>query len=84
MILDLAETAKHGTIYCIANGQSRSLKEYIKDMYEATGCKARLGLGDIPYSDKQVMCLCVDKDHILTGKRTEFKEGIEKILAVGV
>ncbi len=84
MILDLAETAKHGTIYCIANGKSQPLKEYIKDMYEATGCKARLGLGDIPYSDKQVMCLCVDKNHILPGKRTGFKEGIEKILAGGV
>lgn len=84
MILDLAETAKHGTIYCIANGQSQPLKEYIKDMYEATGCNARLGLGDIPYSDKQVMCLCVDKDHILPGERTGFKEGIEKILAGGV
>lgn len=84
MILDLAETAKHGTIYCIANGQSRPLKEYIQDMYEVTGCKARLGLGDIPYSDKQVMCLCIDKDHILPGERTGFKEGIEKILAGGV
>ena len=84
MILDLAETAKHGTIYCIANGQSQPLKEYIKDMYEVTGCKARLGLGDIPYNDKQVMRLCVDKDYILPGKRTSFKEGIEKILAGGV
>ncbi len=84
MILDLAETAKHGTIYCIANGKSQPLKEYIKDMYEATGCKARLGLGDIPYNDKQVMRLCVDKDYILPGKRTGFKEGIEKILAGGV
>ena len=84
MILDLAETAKHGTIYCIANGQSRPLKEYIQDMYEATGCKARLGLGDISYSDKQVMCLCVDKDYILPGERTDFKEGIEKILVSGV
>ncbi len=80
MILDLAETAKHGTIYCIANGQSRSLKEYIKDMYEATGCKARLGLGDIPYSDKQVMCLCVDKDHVLPGKRTAFGIGISNTI----
>ena len=84
MILDLAETAKHGTIYCIANGQSQPLKEYVKDMYEVTGCKARLGLGDIPYSDKQVMCLCVDKDYILPGKRTSFKKGIEKILVSGV
>ena len=76
MILDLAETAKHGTICCIANGESRPLKEYIKDMYEATGCKARLGLGDIPYSENQVMSLCVDKKHILCGKRTDFNTGI--------
>ena len=80
MILNLAETAKHGTIYCVASGDSRSLKDYIKDMYEATGCKARLGLGDIPYNDRQVMCLCVDNEHILPGKRTPFIEGIKETI----
>ncbi len=76
MILSLAETAKHGTIYCIASGKSRPLKEYIQEMYEATCCKARLGLGDIPYGNKQVMCLCVDKEFIIPGKRTDFHDGI--------
>ena len=80
MILNLAETAKHGTIYCIASGDSRPLKEYIQEMYEATGCKARLGLGDIPYGNKQVMCLCVDKEFIIPGKRTDFSDGIVKTL----
>ncbi len=80
MILNLAETAKHGTIYCVASGDSRPLKDYIQDMYEATGCKARLGLGDIPYNDRQVMCLCVDNEHILPGKRTPFIEGIKETI----
>ncbi|MBR6147727.1 MAG: NAD-dependent epimerase/dehydratase family protein [Lachnospiraceae bacterium] len=80
MILNLADNAKHGTIYCIASGDTRPLKEYIHDMYEATDCKARLGLGDIPYNDKQVMCLCVDKDHILQGNRTAFRIGIRNTI----
>lgn len=80
MILNLAETAKHGTIYCIASGQARPLKDYIQDMYQVTGCRARLGLGDIPYNDKQVMCLCADAKYLPTGKRTDFKTGIRVTL----
>ena len=80
MILHLAESAEHGTICCIGSGQPRPLKEYIKDMYEVTGCTARLGLGDIPYGDKQVMCLYVDKECVIPGCKTKFKDGIRYIL----
>lgn len=80
MLLYLAELGKHGTIYCIGSGEARPLKDYITDMYKATGCKARLGFGDIPYNDKQVMCLCVDKNHVLPGKKTEFSEGIRNCI----
>lgn len=80
MMLYLADEGKHGTIYCIANGTARPLREYIQDMYDITGCNARLGLGDIPYREKQVMSLCVDKNHVLPGKRTEFKTGIGETL----
>ncbi len=80
MMLYLAESAKHGTICCVGSGEARPLKDYITDMYEATGCKARLGIGDIPYNDKQVMCLCVDKECVLQGKKTEFSEGIRNCI----
>ena len=80
MMLYLAESGKHGTICCVGSGEARPLKDYITDMYEATGCKARLGIGDIPYNDKQVMCLCVDKECVLPGKKTEFSEGIRNCI----
>lgn len=80
MLLYLAESGKHGTIYCIGSGEIRPLKDYIEDMYEATECKARLGIGDIPYNDKQVMCLCVDKECVLPGNKTEFYKGIRKTI----
>ena len=80
MMLYLAESGKHGTIYCVGSGEKRPLKDYITDIYNATECKARLGLGDIPYGDKQVMCLCIDKDCVLPGKKTEFSEGIKKTI----
>ncbi|MCR5798919.1 MAG: NAD-dependent epimerase/dehydratase family protein [Lachnospiraceae bacterium] len=82
MMLYLAEQGENGKIYCLGSGEARPLKEYIKDMYEATGCTARLGLGDIPYGDKQVMCLCVDKESVVkTGnKMTAFDTGIYALI----
>jgi len=80
MMLHLAEYGEHGTICCIASGEARPLKEYIKDMYSVTGCTARLGLGDIPYGDKQVMSLCVDRKYIQEGTKTDFRTGIKKTI----
>ena len=82
MMLYLAEQGENGKIYCLGSGEARPLKEYIKDMYEATGCTARLGLGDIPYGDKQVMCLCVDKDYTIcfNGNHVGFKQRIKHII----
>ena len=82
MMLYLAENSTSGKIYLIGSGEARPLKEYIREMYEITGCTARLGLGDIPYGNKQVMCLQIDKKCLGIPKNSmnTFKVGIVGVI----
>lgn len=93
----LAEKGTDGAVYCIGSGQARELKSYIKDIdnvlqeYRGEVIKeteeeqeARLGIGRIPYAEKQVMYLCADttllEKQIGQIPHTDFKEGIRSIL----
>ncbi|MDD3174446.1 MAG: NAD(P)-dependent oxidoreductase, partial [Herbinix sp.] len=71
-------------IYPIASGKAIPLKEYIIKMYEEAGGRGRLGIGDIPYSNIQIMYLCGDIRELSadTGFRpeTDFKTGIKKTI----
>lgn len=84
MILDLLKKGKNGKTYCLGSGKGRALKDYIKDVYyaicEDTVDDDKIGIGRLPYNDKQVMFLCADteelKEDIGTLKLTPFSEGI--------
>ena len=79
MLFKLAQSGEDGRIYLLGSSDARPLREYIEDMHRLTDCQARLGLGDVPYSDKQVMCLTVDKDCVVDiGGLTEFEDGIRQ------
>lgn len=79
ILLNLTVSAEHGSVHCIASGEKRALKEYIKEMYLITGCTSRLGLGDISYGDKQVMLLCVE-EKFYSKPLTCFKDGIKNVI----
>ena len=76
----LAENGVNGKVYIIGGGTARKLKEYINIMKEETGTGSDLKLGDIPYSEKQVMYLCADiselKKDVGFEPKTDFKQGI--------
>lgn len=93
----LGEKGVNGTVYCVGSGQARELKSYIKDIddviQEYIGQKKtetneeqekRLGIGSIPYGEKQVMHLCADisllEQHIGEIQHTDFRQGIKNIL----
>ncbi|MDD6811584.1 MAG: NAD-dependent epimerase/dehydratase family protein [Lachnospiraceae bacterium] len=93
----LGEKGVHGAVYCVGSGQARELKSYIRDIYsvikeyqgekiEADGEELDriLGIGLVPYGEKQVMHLCADtallEQHIGKVKHTDFKQGIRSIL----
>lgn len=51
---------KNGKTYCIGGGKTKPLLEYVKILRDTIDKDAPLGVGEIPYSDKQVMYLCAD------------------------
>lgn len=51
---------KNGKTYCIGGEKTKPLLEYVKILRDAIDKDAKLGVGEIPYSEKQVMYLCAD------------------------
>ena len=83
-MLLLAEKGIHGKVYVLGSGQVKPLKDYICQIQQAVeerrGFAGELGVGDIPYSEKQVMYLGADLTELRqdTGfePRVPFGEGI--------
>jgi nucleoside-diphosphate-sugar epimerase len=78
----IGEKGKNGKTYCVGSGQVRPLRDYIEDIKNAAAPDAKIGFGEVAYSDKQVMYLCADISELTedTGFKPQhtFKEGIEK------
>lgn len=77
-----AERGKDGSVYCVGSGKVRSLKEYIIAVRDAVDKSADIGIGEIPYSEKQVMYLCADISDLTSDTGfvpiTSFEDGIKK------
>lgn len=56
----IGEKGHDKKIYCIGSGSARPLYEYIYKIRDAIDPRLNLGIGDIPYSENQVMYLCAD------------------------
>lgn len=78
----LGKTAMADGVYCLGSGSVKPLAEYIEDIKDAAGSDAKLCMGDIPYSKKQVMYLCADISKLQrdTGfvPETSFEDGIRE------
>lgn len=78
----LGEKGRDGQVYCLGGGTAKPLCEYIYQIRDAVSPGAELGIGDIPYNDKQVMYLCADISKLAedTGylPKFTFEQGIEK------
>lgn len=75
-----ATEGRDGAIYCMGSGTAHPLSEYVRKIGAATDPTIPLGIGKIPYADKQVMHLCADISALTadTGfrPRVGFDEGI--------
>lgn len=71
-----------GSVYCIGSGEARPLKDYILAIRDRVNPLLEAGLGEIPYSENQVMYLCADTDNLRrdTGFVPEFtfEQGISR------
>lgn len=80
----LGEKGQDGKVYCIGSGQARPLKDYIEIIRDSVRPEAELGIGNIPYNDKQVMFLCADIQELVkdTGFQADytFEKGIGKTI----
>ena len=78
----IGEKGKSGSTYCLGSGKARPLKEYVIMLRDAIDSSLPLGIGDVPYGDKQVMYLCADIDNLKedTGfvPETQFQDGIRE------
>lgn len=82
----LAGKGKDGKTYVLGSGEAKPLREYIKILYEIvkdqgkTSCS--IGIGEIPYADRQVMHLEADIEELThdTGFRAQvsFEDGISR------
>ncbi|MDE5780226.1 MAG: NAD(P)-dependent oxidoreductase [Lachnospiraceae bacterium] len=80
----VGEKGKNGAVYCIGSGKARPLKEYVERIRDSIDTDAELGIGDIPYREKQVMYLCADIEKLTddTGfvPEYDFDEGIRETI----
>lgn len=76
--------SKKSTIYCLGSGKTKKLKEYIQIMKNAINPNLTVNIGDIPYSENQIMYLCADISNLTQDTtflpKYNFKEGIEKTI----
>ncbi len=83
-MLLLAERGINNKVYVLGSGQMKPLKDYILQIRQAVeeqnGFAGELGMGDIPYSEKQVMYLGADLTELRQDTGFEpgvtFEEGI--------
>lgn len=77
----LGLSGKSGKTYVLGSGKARPLREYIEIVAQKLGVTIDLGIGDIPYAEKQVMHLEADtepmKEDLGYVPQTTFDEGIE-------
>lgn len=83
-MLLLGKKGINGKTYCIGSGRAVPLLDYIYMIRDAIDPGAELGIGEVPYGEKQVMNLCADISELTedTGFFPEisFEEGIRKTI----
>lgn len=80
----LGEKGRSNEIYCIAQGNPEQLRIYIEKIRDKIDKNIKLKLGEIPYSDKQVMNLLVNTNKLNKEigfiPENTFEDGIEKTI----
>lgn len=75
---------KNGSIYCLGNGKTRTLKEYVLAVKEIVNPECEIGFGEIDYYPNQVMHLEADISNLVndTGyiPKYTFEDGIRDLV----
>lgn len=80
----LGEKGISGKTYCLGSGQAQPLLNYIKVIRDTINPSVELGIGEIPYGEKQVMYLCADiselREDVGFEPQYTFEDGIRKTI----
>lgn len=83
-LLGLGERGVHDKVYCLGSGEAYPLSLYIQIMHQLTNTTEDIGLGKLPYGDKQVMYLQADiselQQDIGFAPKVSFEEGIQAMI----
>lgn len=83
-LLLMADKGNENAVYCLGSGEARPLREYILALHREANVTCGLGIGELPYGEKQVMYLCADIAELQkdTGfvPETAFEEGIRRTI----
>ena len=81
----VAEEGKKNAFYAIGHGDNWPLSNYIYQIRDAIDPNLPLGIGDVPYSNNEMPCSCVNLQPIFedTGfiPRIPFNEGIKRVIS---
>ncbi len=81
----LGEKGKANAVYCVGSGQARRLADYMYMLRDAVNPGAELGIGQMPYGEKQIMHLCADisnlREDVGFEPEISFGEGIRRTIA---
>lgn len=80
----LGEKGISGKTYCLGSGNTILLRDAIMEIFDQINPNSKMGIGDIPYPQNQVMFLCADIESLTkdTGfvPMVSFKDGIRKTI----
>ena len=78
----IGEKGRDGAVYPIGTGSTRKLKDYIISIRDIVNPEVKIGIGELPYNQSQVMYLCADIDELTkdTGfvPQIGFEEGVRR------
>ena len=80
----IGSKGKPQSVYCLGSGQTKVLSEYIKVIQDKTATPLSSGIGEIPYSNNQVMNLCADISSLTSdvgfSPSIDFESGISQMI----
>ncbi|MGF6991092.1 nucleoside-diphosphate-sugar epimerase [Lachnospiraceae bacterium PF1-21] len=83
-LISLMERPCEDGIYNLGSGDSRSLREYIEEMYSLSGSNSKLNFGSVPYPATGMVNVMPDiaklKRQVGFVPKTTFAEGIKRII----
>ncbi|WP_101722923.1 NAD-dependent epimerase/dehydratase family protein [Eggerthella timonensis] len=83
-LLGMARSGRLGRTYTVGSGTAKPLSWYVETMRDRIDESLPVGIGEVPYSDRQVMRLCANTQAMQQDfgfePTVEFEEGIERTI----